>query len=365
MVYAATPLLRQALEVSHEMTLDVVILRDGGAIPVADGITDMSCTATLGTQGGRSATLTVDVGLLADTGLFDPLQDTVVIRTGVRGVADIPLFVGRVDSLDDDEAGSVAVNLISRADELKRARFETPYPSQRGLATTEQMRAIIQSIDATWQVTSIVVDDPPVPTAVWEEDPGQALDDLAKGINALWFPDRAGDFGIITNPYVLTAEPEPAAILRDGEDGVLVQVRHLRSREALNNSVTVVVERTDGLAPIRVTVRDTDPNSATYWGGAFGKQNEIIKTQTTFNRADATTLARRRLAQSLALARSWSITMPPGIGQILDPGDLVAVWYRGEVTAQIVESIRYAKDAQSTVVADTRQFRTISPLPEE
>lgn len=365
MVYAATDLLRQALEASHEMTLDVIILRDGEAIPVVEGITDMACTATLGTQGGRSATLTVERSLIDLDGLFDPYQDEVVIRTGVRGVGDIPLFVGRVDGLDDDETGKVEINLISRADELKRARFETPFPSKRGLLVTEQMREIIQSINADWTVTSTVIDDPPVPTAVWEEDPGQALDDLATGINALWSPDRGGDFTIITNPYTLAAEPAPVAVLRDGEDGVLVQVRHLRTREQINNSVTVVVERTDGLAPIRVTVRDTDTGSPTYWGGAFGKQNEIIKTQTTFNRADATTLAQRRLSQSLALARSWSITMPPGIGQILDPGDLVAVWYRDEVTAQVVESVRYAKDARSTVVADTRQFRTISPLPEE
>jgi len=365
MVYTASALLRQALDAPHEMTVDVFVLRDNTATLVEDGIVDMSCTATLGTQGGRSATLTVDRGLIDETGLFDPFQDDVVIRTGVRGVGDIPLFVGKVDGLDDDESGKVDINLISRADELKRARFETPYPSTRGLLVTEQMRNIIQSINPDWTVTSTVINDPPVPVAVWEEDPGQALDDLAVGVNALWSPDRAGGFSILTNPYTLTSEPDPVAVLRDGQDGVLVQVRHLRSREAVNNSVTVVVERTDGLAPIRVTVRDTDPNSATYWGGPFGKQNEVIKTQTTLNRADATTLAKRRLSQSLALARSWSITMPPGVGQVLDPGDLVAVWYRDEVTAQVVESVRYAKDAQSTVVIDTRQFRTITPLPEE
>jgi hypothetical protein len=372
-MFAASPLLREALAASHEMTVEVVILRDGDAIPVntsalngepdGAGVTDLSCQATLGTRGGRSASLTVDRTLL-DEGLFDPLVDDVVIRTGVRGVGDIPLFTGRVDSVDDDETGNVDVTLMSRADELKRARFETPYPSNRGLSTTEQMRAIIQSVNPDWAVQASVVEDPPVPTAVWEEDPGQALDDLATGINALWAPDRTGDFAIFTNPYVLTAEPLPVAVLRDGADGVLVQVRHVRSREQINNSVTVVVERTDGLAPIRVTVRDTASTSRTRWGGPFGKQNEVIKTQTTLNRPNATVLANRRLAQSLALARSWSITLPPGTGQLLDPGDLVAVWYRGEVTGQVIESIRYAGHARAAVVADTRQFRTLTPAPD-
>lgn len=362
MVFPASDLLRQALEASHEMTLEVFVMRGGDVTPVE--VSDMSCTATLGTQGGRSATLSVDWNLI-EQGLFDPLQDEVAIRTGVKGVGEIPLFVGRVCVVGDDEDGKVDIDLMSRADELKKAKFEAPFPSSPGLSTTQQMRQIIQSINGAWTVQSTVVDDPPVPTAVWEEDPGQALDDLAKGINALWAPDRSGGFTIVTNPYTLPAEPAPAAVLRDGEDGVIVQARHVRSRESINNSVTVVVERTDGLAPIRVTVRDTDPGSPTFWGGAFGKQNEVLKTQTTLNRADATTLARRRLAQSLALARSWSITMPPGVGQLLDPGDVVAVWRRSEVTAQVVESIRYAGLAQSTVVADTRQFRTISPLPEQ
>lgn len=363
MVFQATPLLRQALEASHEMTLEVFVLRGGTVTPVE--VSDMSCTATLGTQGGRSATLSVDWNLVEHDGLFDPLQDEVVIRTGVRGVGEIPLFVGRVDVVGDVEDGEVDVDLISRADELKRAKFEVPFPSTPGLSTTQQMRQIIQSINGGWVVQSTVVDDPPVPAAVWEQDPGGALDDLAKGINALWSPDRGGGFTIVTNPYTLPVEPQSVAVLRDGADGVIVKARHVRSREKISNSVTVVVERTDGSSPISVTIRDTDPASPTFWGGPFGKQNEVLKTQTTLTRADATTLARRRLSQSLALARSWSITMPPGIGQLLDPGDVVAVWRRNEVTAQVIESIRYAKDAKSTVVADTRQFRTITPLPED
>ncbi|HEU5111591.1 MAG TPA: hypothetical protein VFT95_23880, partial [Micromonosporaceae bacterium] len=266
MAYEASPLLRDALSASHEMTLTVLILRGGQVIPVEEGIVDMSCQATLGTQGGRSASLTIERSLVDRDGLFDLYQDEVIIRTGVRGVGDIPLFVGRVDGLDDDETGKVVVNLFSRADELKRAKFEAPYPSTKGLLVTQQMRAIIQSINGDWQLISTVVNDGTVPTAVWEEDPGQALDDLAVGINALWSPDRTGDFTVITNPYTLETEPEPVAVLRDGEDGVLVQVRHLRTREQINNSVTVIVERTDGLAPIRVTARDTDPASPTLWG---------------------------------------------------------------------------------------------------
>lgn len=361
MVFPASPVLLEALAAAHEMTTEVFVMR--GTTVQQIEVVDLSCTATFGTQGGRSATLTVDRGIL-DDGWLDPLQDEVVIRTGVAGVGTIPLFVGRVVAPVDDEAGQVEVSLWSRADELIKAAFESPYAATRGIATTDQMRRIVQSVNAAWTVTADVVEDPRVLTAVWEEDPGRALDDLAKGANAIWLPDRAGGFSVNTNPYTLTSAPPSVLSVTDGEDGVLVQMRHVKSREGIYNSVTVVAERTDGFAPIRVTVRDTDPTSPTYWGGAFGKQNLVVKTQTVSTRAAATLIAQRLLSQYLALARSWSITMPPGVGQVLDPGDVIAVLYRDEVTAQVVESIRYATSATSAVVAESRQFRTITEIAE-
>lgn len=362
MVFPASAPLLEALNSAHDMTTTVFVMRGDTVTQIE--VVDVTCQATFGTQGGRSATLTVDRGIL-DDGWLDPLQDEVVIRTGVEGVGEIPLFVGRVVSPVDDEAGQVEVALWSRADELVRAGFEVPYPSTRGLPTTEQMRRIVQSVNPAWTVQADVAFDPLVLTDVWEEDPGEALDALAKSANAIWLPNRVGGFDVSTNPYTLTEEPPSVLTVRDGVDGVLVQVRHVKSRESIFNSVTVIVERTDGLAPIRVTVRDDDPTSPTYWGGPFGKQNLKVKTQTVSTRAAATLIAHRILTQSLAIARSWSITMPPGVGQVLDPGDVIGVWYRDEVTAQVVESIRYAGHSRSTVVTETRQFRTMTPVPED
>jgi hypothetical protein len=354
--------LRRALAAGHEMTTEVFVVRGGTATQVE--VRDSTVQATFGTRGGRSADLTIDTGYLND-GWFDPLQDQVLIRAGVRGVGDIPLFLGRVDAVPDEDTGEASVTLMSRGDEILRAPFETPFPANASNPCSLEMRRIIQSVDSGWAVTSGPLVDAPVPSGtVWEEDPGQALDDLAGAINAIWMPDRAGGFTIFTNPYSLVVTPAPVLTLTDGVDGVLVRVRHVRSRESLRNSVTVVVERTDGFAPIRVTARDTVATSPTRWGGPFGRQAEVLKLQTPLSRADAIIVAQRRLTQSLALARTWTLTMPPGLGQILDPGDVVAVRYRDEVTAQVIESIRYATHAQSTVVADTREFRTFTATPE-
>jgi hypothetical protein len=360
MAWQITDDLRRALAGGHEMTTEVFVVRGETATQVE--VRDVGVTATFGTRGGRSADLSIDTGYL-DDGLFDPLQDHVLIRAGVRGVGDLPLFYGRVDETPDEDTGEETVALLSRADELLRVPFEVPFPANAANPSSLEMRRIIQSVEPSWAVTIGAVVDAPVPSGtVWEDDPGQALDDLAGAINAIWMPDRAGGFEIFANPYSLTTTPTPVLTLTDGVDGVLVKVRHTRSRQAVRNSITVVVERTDGFAPVRVTARDTIATSMTRWGGPFGKQAEVLKIQTPLSRADATIVAQRRLAQSLALTRTWSITLPPGLGQILDPGDVITVWYRDEVTAQVVESVRYATHAQSTVVIDTREFRTFTPI---
>ncbi|MCW6003858.1 hypothetical protein K1W54_04575 [Micromonospora sp. CPCC 205371] len=344
------------------MTTEVFVVRGATATQVE--VRDLNIQATFSTRGGRSADFTADTAYL-DDGLFDPLQDHVLIRTGVRGVGDVPLFLGRVGSVADENTGEVAITLMSRGDELLRVPFETPFPANASNPCSSEMARIIKSIDPAWAVSMAVAADAPVPSGtVWEDDPGQALDDLAAAINAIWLPDRTGGFSIFTNPYSLTTTPTAVLTVTDGEDGVLVNVRHVRSREPVSNSITVVVERTDGFAPIRVTARDTVATSPTRWGGPFGRAAQVLKIQTPLSRADATVVAQRRLMQSLALTRTWSLTMPPGLGQILDPGDVVYVWYRDEVTAQVVESIRYAGHAESTVVADTREFRTFTPTPE-
>jgi hypothetical protein len=359
MAWAITDDLRRALAAGHEMTTEVFVVRGDEATQVE--VRDCTVQATFGTRGGRSADLDVDTGYL-DDGLFDPLQDHVLIWAGVRGVGTVPLFFGRVDETPDEDTGEESVVLLSRAEELLRNPFEAPFPANAANPTSLEMRRIIQTVEPSWAVALNVTADAPVPSGtVWEDDPGQALDDLAAAINAVWTPDRIGGFTIFTNPYSLTSTPASVLTLTDGEDGVLVGVRHVRSRSAVRNSVTVVVERTDGFAPIRVTARDTVSTSATRWGGPFGKQAEVLKIQTPLSRADAIGVAQRRLAQSLALTRNWTITLPPGLGQILDPGDVITVWYRDEVTSQVVESIRYATHAQSTVVAETREFRTVTP----
>lgn len=340
---------------NHEMSTRVVVYRASqslGEIPVID----IDVRATYGTRGGRDAALVVDYGVVAD-GLLNPLSDQVVIYTGIKNLVEMPIFTGRVGTRNAEDTGEVSVPLMSRGVEIIEAQFEVPWPVSVPYLSTSETMKIIQDVDPTWGVDITRATPRSIPTnLVFEWDRGQALDQIAQGASQVWQPDRSGGFVLYDNPYSIgpALASQSVVTLRDGEDGCTVRVLDAITREGVYNSVTVVVERVNNTEPIRVTARDTDPLSATLWGGPFGKQNKVVKNQNPIGIADASMLALRILRQSLALQRSWRIEVPNV--PFLDPGDVFTLWYRNEVTAQVVESIAYSGSAEQRTVISSREL---------
>lgn len=349
-MYAASAALQNAVAGNHEMAVTVTVLRAGqvlGDVPDAEG----SVSATLA---DRTCRLTVDRGV-TDAGLLDPLTDTVVVRTGVPGIELVPIFTGRVDAVaTDQETGRVGVTLMSRARELSRDRFDVPFVTQLGAEVRAEIKRIIQRTDPTWGVDTSAAPATLVPTLVFEDDPAKAIDALAASINCTWGPDRSGSFTLRYSPFAPNAVISPVWTLYDGAGGTEARNGLIRSRVNVYNSVTLVVERTDNTSPITVTVRDTDPLSPTLWGGTFGKQGVVVRTNAALDTAQATDQARRMLRASLAVARAWQITtshLP-----LIDPGDIITVWINEVPTTQFVESIGYPLRAGDVTTLATREM---------
>jgi hypothetical protein len=345
---------QRALLGSHRMTTSATVLRGSeslGEIPVVSGYV----TATLSTRGGRDAFFSTTRSVL-DQGLLNPLTDQVILRTGIEGFLDITLFTGRVDTIDTDETGFVQVQLLSVGAQATRDDFIIPWVATSATAAPE-IAAILQASDPSWGVditnASIV---PLTGQQIWETDRGQALDQIASGANLIWQPDRYGSFVVFDNPYLIgpTLASESVIMFVDGEGGALVEVSDSRTRQGVYNSITVIMERTDNTEPIRVTVQDTTVGSTTAFGGSFGRQNKVIKNPTT---EDPAVLAMRLLRQSLALRRSWTIRVPHV--PILDPGDVFTLWYRNEVTAQVVETTQYGLAAGDSGLITSRELVTL------
>lgn len=344
---------------SHEMNAQCVVLRGPqnlGTIPIIGA----EIYATYGTQGGRDGRITVPRSVI-DAGLLDPLSDQVVISTGIPGLVDVPLFTGRVDVRSANSTGDVRVRLESRGVEAIRAAFEVPWAAgPAGTRARQEMLAILQNVDSSWGVDISAANTNTIGGGlVWEDSRGQALDQLAKGASLIWQPDRTGGFTIYTNPYAVgpILGAGVRIFLRDGVGGVTTRVENTESREGVYNSVTVVTERTGNVDPLRVTVRDVGASSPTMWGGLFGKQNLVVKSQTPISLTDAQQLALRILRQSLAMQRSFTISLPDM--PLLDPGDVFALIYRGVTYTLVAESIAYSFDAKQDTVIQARELLLI------
>lgn len=351
MAVILTPAQQQVLLGSHRMTTTAVVLRAGvslGIIPVVGGYV----TATLGTRGGRDAFFTTTRSVL-DRGLLNPLTDQIILSTGVRDYLSITLFTGRVDTVEFDETGFVQVRLLSVGAEAISNDFIVPWAATSADAATE-IALILTDADPSW---SVDISDASASALtgqqVWESDRGQALDQVASGANLIWQPNRYGGYRVFDNPYLIgpSLAAESVITLVEGEDGALVQVTDSKTRQGVYNSITVVMERTDGTEPIRVTVQDTVSTSMTRYGGPFGRQNKVVKNAAT---QDPLALASRLLRQSLALRRSWTIRVPHI--PILDPGDVFTLWYRGEVTAQVVETTQWGLAPKDSGLITSREL---------
>jgi hypothetical protein len=316
-------------------------------------------TYDIGSAQVRQATLTVDKSII-DAGLLNPLTDRVYIRWHVEGGYDIPLFTGRVTSVQDVATGVVTVTCMDYMDDVNADQFPTPWTA-RGPYVRDEVTNMIKNVDVTFGVDMTQLGAAaliPVLQQTWEDDRVGAISQLMQGINGLIQSDRVGGFVGFINPFY-TASPPNVATFIDGQNGAIITMQHTRSRTDIYNSITVIVERSDGSAPISVTAYDNDPSSRTFYGGPFGKRNKNVKLQTPVATDQAQLMAVRILRQSLALTETWQWSVP--CNPLLDPGDVVTVWYKNVIAPIMIESITFPLAAITATSMTGRRLQLLDP----
>jgi hypothetical protein len=311
------------------------------------------CTAKLSQQIARTAAFSVPRSFL-DDGWLNPLTDRVFIRTGVANVGDLPVFTGRPLATVDDNTGKATVQCVDFADDVINDDFSTPWVNTAGDQYSNEFRRILFDVNSTYGVTFTNVPSAIMPALAWEVSRGQALDQIASALSCIWMADRSGSFTLFANPYGV-ANPVPVFTIRDGVNGALVSVEHTKSRAKIFNSITLLVEQAT-IPPFAVIGQDLRPNSTTIYGDntPFGKRNKTYKVNVTspLNVNDAIKIVKRILSQSLALTETWTIRVPHL--PVFDPGDIIAVWYRGSLFIQVIESVSYNLAANQLTVLQTR-----------
>lgn len=281
------------------------------------------------------------------------------ISAGIRygdGTEELfPIFTGRIFDVTRNEDGSVDFTCEDLASDVIGFRFEQPRVSQRPGILQEIRELILEALPQATFGTDTVLDGV-TPRLTWDEDRGQALDDLSEALGGRWFALGNGDF--VVRPFTY----EPGTVVRqyfDGPGGLLSTARTARTRSGVANSVTVVSERADGTAPVRVPARDTATGSPTQFGGLFGRVSQVIKVQTPLTTAQAQVMARAQLRAARALGEQWEANLAYA-DHALEPGDTVQVRYRGVLATQIVDQIRYPLG-----VGEQMQISGRATVPEE
>jgi hypothetical protein len=349
------------LRTSHSFAVQVHCVTADGTFKGTADVIGGSIDAHVQQQQLRDATLELDQSYL-DAGLFNQYTDLAFVIADF-GTFTVPLFTGRVNDVQRDDSagqqGHVTVHCVDRGADLVRAQFEQPWNVDSGIVFTSALQALIVDVDPSFALN---VDAYPFPPLILSDKPltyetnrGQALDEIAAGVGAVWYPTRIGNFATTPNPFAQTTQP-PSALTLDDTLGDVFTMTDQTTRQDIRNSVTVVVERTDNTDPVRVTVRDADPSSPTQWGTTFGKQNLIVKLQSPAEQSDAETYAQLRLRQGVGLTHTMTIDTP--LWTVLDPFDVVTVRYRNVVTCQVIQQVTYPL-GNGTGRVTTREWRQV------
>lgn len=309
-----------------------------GLIPRPDGVVDASLTARVTrTFSGNFP----DESFTGDPlDMLSPYLTVLFIEAGIEygnGLTELfGLFKGRVTDAQRLEDGTTAVQCDDLAADVIGFQFEVPQNSITTHTTVAEIqRLILQALpSASFGISDVA--STRVPLLTWDQDRGQALDDLAAAVSGRWYALGDGAFVVRAYPYTVGL---PVATMTDGPGGMIASARITITRQGAYNSVTVVSERMDGLPPIRALARNNTPGSPTRFGDGYGRVSQIIRIQTPLTQLGAGALAKAQLAASGALSEQWATNIVPDY--TLEPGDVVDLTSRRRSSRQVLDRIAY------------------------
>lgn len=270
------------------------------------------------------------------------------VQYGDGSVELFPIFTGRIDTASLNTSGVAEFTCFDLAADVVAYRFEQPRTTSSATTLVEIRNLILEALpQATFGTNEVT--DTPTPVLTWDEDRGQALDDLAQSVGGRWY--ALGDGSFVVRPFSYSPGPI-VATYTDGPRGVVTQANISRSRAGAFNAVVVVSERTDGSDPVRVPARVTNPGNPLFFGGKYGKVSQILNVQTPLSGPQAQLLATTQLSASSALREQWTASMVPDM--TLEPGDTIELGYRDRTGVQIVDQIVYPLDHKNVMTVTGR-----------
>lgn len=298
---------------------DTLLTQD---VPITQG----TVTASRAQQARRSLSCEIPIEPWRDVPL-DVYSSRVQVWMGFAVYSSfvrVPLGVFRVDSLSRTDYGVLSVTGSSLEAYVIEHRFEAPRTPTKGISTVTAISTLIHEslpeVDVT--VDDDVVDRAVSASAPWERERWDAIDALADSIDASVYCDPSGVFVIRKRPSLTGTQA--VWKVREGEGGVLVSASVSNSREKVYNAVVAMGQSSDAdVPPVYAVAYDLNPESATYWGGPFGKKPKFYSSQLLVTKAQCLATATSMLVDATAHDRTIDFSAVPN--PTIEPDDIVQV----------------------------------------
>lgn len=219
--------------------------------------------------------------------------------------------------------GPIRIAARDRMSGLEDARLTEP----RQFTATTTLGTIVTTLVTEVYPGAVIEWDDATDTAqlgralIAEEDRFEFLSDLITAAGKTWAWDHRGHL-------MIKSPPDASAPIYDvdaGVNGVLAAMSRDLSREGVYNGVVAFGEAADTEPPVRALVVDDNPESPTYWEGAFGKVPRFYSSPFITTLAQAESAARAILTQSLGVPYNVQFGTVPN--PALEPLDVVRVIY--------------------------------------
>lgn len=269
--------------------------------------------------------------------------------------SEVPVFAGRIRSVQRQRfSGTTTVTAEDPFADVNDLQFESSYVPEAGSLIVPTIEGLIIEAWPTAQFVDLTGAMDPVPTGMmWDQDRGQAVDDLAAAIGAEVFfqPD---DTTCVIRPVPMLGGT-PVWALTEGQGGVLLRDTDSRDRGDVANRIVVHGEA-PGQVPLQVTVTDDGATSLTRYGGPYGRvvrhySNALITTTT-----QGRTAGIARLARSIGATRVRQLDTPPNAA--LEAGDLIAVTTTAGAEQHIADSFTLPFEVSAGMTTQTRSTGT-------
>lgn len=338
---------QQALQRSHSIRIRGTAYGQSIGLLTNLPISGGEVVVDAGSQVRRSATIHIANPKMWPANPLDilsPFGNQLLIEYGIvlsRTETEwVPLIRGVIAQADRERSavrgdGTVVLSLSDKSSLVAEDRFDAPTQTLSGFTTVAEITRLIQETLPGVTVTDRTGSSQIAAVLEMERERwNEGVEKLSDSIGAETFADPVGGFVIRPQPQITDAS---VWTITSGRGGTLVSKNESLTREKVYNRVIAIGERVDGTAPVRSAVSDTDPNSPTVYGGAFGKKPRFYSSSLLTTTGMCTAAANSLLARVKGIQSSVTLQAVTHPG--LEAGDVISLVDEGRTQSHIIDRV--------------------------